>query len=139
MGRGFAAIASSGTGSRVETGRSAGTDGTADGNAVLACHGCGKRHDNAKLMQLPDGMLVGMQSDAWRHYCEVQWALRLPDRVGPRSKRWTKAMYINEVRAKRGDAAADRLRMDLIKAWKAQHEASGTGLVAPGRRSPRAR
>jgi hypothetical protein len=112
---------------------------TDDGNADGACHACGKQHNNAMLKQLPDGTMVGLQSEAWRHYCEVQWALRLPDRVGPRSKKWTKAMYINEVRAKRGDAAADRLRMDLIKAWKEQNEAHGTDHLAPGRRSPRAR
>ena len=112
-------------------------DGTDAGNAVLACHGCGKQHDSAKLKQLPDGTLVGLQSEAWRHYCEVQWALRLPDRVGPRSKRWTKAMYITEVRAKRGDAAADRLRADLIKAWKAQNEIPRADRVAPRGRSPR--
>jgi hypothetical protein len=112
--------------------------GTDDGNVALVCSGCGQRHSNAKLMQLPDGTLVGLQSEAWRHHCEVQWALRLPDRVGPRSKKWTKAMYINEVRAKRGDAAADRLRADLLKAWKEQNEAHGTDHLAPGRRSPRA-
>jgi hypothetical protein len=114
-------------------------DETDDGSAGLACHACGKRHDNARLKQLPDGTLAGLQSEAWRHHCEVQWALRLPDKVGPRSKRWTKAMYINEVRAKRGDAAADRLRMDLIKAWRAGNEASGTDRVATVKRSSRAR
>ncbi len=139
MGRDIAATASSAAGSRVATGRSAIMDGTDDGSVGLACHACGQQHSNAKLMQLPDGTLVGLQSEAWRHYCEVMWALRLPDRVGPRSKKWTKAMYINEVRAKRGDAAADRLRMDLIKAWRAMNEAHGTDHLAPGRRSPRAR
>lgn len=139
MGRDIAATASSAAGSRVATGRSAIMDGTDDGSVGLACHACGQQHSNAKLMQLPDGTLVGLQSEAWRHHCEVQWALRLPDRVGPRSKKWTKAMYINEVRAKRGDAAADRLRMDLIKAWRAMNEAHGTDHLAPGRRSPRAR
>jgi hypothetical protein len=110
-------------------------DETGDGNAALACHACGKRHDNARLKQLLDGTAAGLQSEAWRHHCEVQWALRLPDRVGPRSKRWTKAMYINEVRAKRGDAAADRLRADLIKAWRASNEAPGVGRVATAKRT----
>ncbi len=105
----------------------------------LVCHACGQRHSNAKPKQLPDGTLVGLQSEAWRHHCEVMWALRLPDRVGPRSKKWTKAMYINEVRARRGDAAADRLRADLIKAWRASNEASGADRVATVKRSSRAR
>lgn len=98
-------------------------DDTDAGSADLACHGCGHTHSNAKLKTLPDGRQAGLQSEDWRHECEIVWALRLPDKVGPRSKKWTKAMYLAEVRLKRGDEAADKLRRDLLKRWKAQRQA----------------
>lgn len=95
------------------------TEGTGDGCADIACHGCGQIHQNATIRVLPDGRQVGLQSEEWRHYCELQWAMRLPDRVGPRSKRTTKAGYLQMVREARGEAAADKLREDMVKAWRA--------------------
>lgn len=93
--------------------------GTGGGCADTVCHGCGQVHQNATMMLLPDGRQVVLQSEEWRHHCELQWAMRLPDRVGPRSKKTTKAGYLQMVREARGDAAADKLREDMVKAWKA--------------------
>lgn len=95
------------------------TVGTDAGCAGIVCHGCGLVHENSTIKILPDGRQVGLQSEEWRHHCELQWAMKLPDRVGPRSKKTTKAGYLQKVREARGDAAADRLREDMVRAWKA--------------------
>lgn len=91
---------------------------TGAGYAGIACHACGKEHDNASWKLLPDGRRVGSQSEAWRLWCEAQWAMRLPDKVGPRSKRWTKQRYLLEVGRVRGEDAAAELRGVMVKLWK---------------------
>ena len=93
-------------------------ESTDDGSAALVCHGCGKRHDSARLMQLPDGRLVGNHSEEWRMYTEAKWAMALPDRVGPRSKKLTKARYLLEVQNARGERAAAELRAVMVKLWQ---------------------
>lgn len=102
----------------VETG-SATEAGTDDGCVDTVCHGCGQTHQNATIKVLPDGRRVVMQSEEWRHHCEVQWAMRLPDKA---RKRVTKREYIEMVRQARGDDAANRLRRDMVAAWRRQHE-----------------
>ncbi len=103
---------------KVDTG-SATQGETGDGCVDLVCYGCGQVHPNAMIKTLPDGRRVGLQSEEWRHHCEVMAVMRFPDKVGPRSKRWTKATYLAKVRESRGDAAADKLREDMVKAWRA--------------------
>lgn len=93
--------------------------GTDDGCVDTACHGCGQTHQNATTKVLPDGRRVVMQSEEWRHHCEVQWAMRLPDKA---RKKTTKREYIEMVRQARGDDAANRLRRDMVAAWRQQHE-----------------
>jgi hypothetical protein len=69
-------------------------------------------------MQLPDGRLVGNQSEEWRMYTEAKWAMKLPDRVGPRSKKLTKAGYLVMVQNARGEQAAGKLRALMVKLWQ---------------------
>lgn len=83
-----------------------------------ACHGCGQPHQNATIKTLPDGRRVVLQSEEWRHHCEVQWAMRLPDKA---RKKTTKREYIEMVRQARGDDAADRLRRDMARLWREQN------------------
>lgn len=93
-----------------------GRDGA--GSAGIACFACGQEHDNARLMLLPDGRQVGNHSEAYRIWCEATWAMRLPDRVGPRSKKWTKQRYLLEVQRIRGEEAAQQLRAVMVRLWK---------------------
>ena len=65
--------------------------------------------------------------DTWseenRHACEVRFALSLPDKSDKRRKGWqavSKREYLNGVLAKRGQAAHDRLRQDMVSEWKAK-------------------
>ena len=96
--------------------------GTDDGYAALACMACGNVHDNARLMTLPDGRQVGNHSEAYRVWCEAKAAMRLPDRVGARSKRWTKQRYLLEVQRIRGEEAAQQLRAVMVRLWKERNE-----------------
>ena len=91
---------------------------TGDGCVDTACHGCGQPHQNATIKVLPDGRRVVLQSEEWRHHCEVQWAMRLPDKA---RKRTTKAEYLALVRQARGDEAANRLRRDMARLWREQN------------------
>lgn len=100
-------------------------EGTDGGYAALACMGCGNVHDNAKLVTLPDGRQVGNHSEQYRLYCEATWAMRLPDSVGPRSKRWTKRRYLLEVQRVRGELAAEQLRAVMLKLWKERNGQTG--------------
>lgn len=91
---------------------------TAAGSAGIACYACGNVHDNARLMLLPDGRQVGNHSEAYRVWCEANTAMRLPDKVGPRSKKWTKQRYLLEVQRIRGEEAAQQLRAVMLRLWK---------------------
>ena len=60
-------------------------------------------------------------SEDWRRYCEALHALRLPDKVTKRSARGetvTKALYLARVADKRGEAAKDTLRGEMVRIWK---------------------
>jgi hypothetical protein len=60
--------------------------------------------------------------EQWRHECEIRFALSLPDKADKRRKGFagvSKREYLNGVLAKRGQAAHDRLRQDMLKRWKA--------------------
>lgn len=117
--RGGAVTVSSGEVLREVDGRSAQEDGTGAGCVDLVCHGCGSAHNNARVINLPDGRSVGSQSEAYRAWCEARWAMTLPDKVGPRSTKMTKARYLLEVQKHRGEDAAYKLRQLMVKMWKA--------------------
>lgn len=63
-----------------------------------------------------DGQLVCTHSEAWRHECEVRWALKLPDKA--RKPRITKFDYLNGVEKERGSEARFKLREDMIRRYK---------------------
>ena len=116
--------------------------GIEGGNAALACWGCGNVHDNARLVTLPDGRQVGNHSEQYRLFCEATWAMRLPDTVGPRSKKWTKRRYLLEVQRVRGELAAEQLRTVMMRLWKEQHgkaSDAGVGALAQGKAAPTGR
>jgi hypothetical protein len=50
--------------------------------------------------------------------------MTLPDKVGPRSKRWTKQRYLLEVGRVRGEYAAAELRAVMVKLWKEKNHVS---------------
>lgn len=118
--RGGAVTVSSGEVSREADGRSASGDCTGGGSVDLACHGCGSVHSNARVIVLPDGRSVGSQSEAYRAWTEAKWAMTLPDKVGPRSTKMTKARYLLEVQKHRGEEAAYQLRALMVKMWKSK-------------------
>lgn len=93
---------------------------TGDGCAGLVCHGCGQVHANSKMMTLPSGKQVGLQSEEWRHHCEVMRVMRMPDKA--RKGKVSKREYLELVRERRGDDAANRLRRDMVIIWRQQHE-----------------
>lgn len=121
MGRDSAVIARCETGSStVAPGGSETEACTGAGSVDLACHGCGSVHSNARVINLPDGRSVGSQSEAYRAWCEARWAMTLPDKVGPRSTKMTKARYLLEVQKHRGEVAAYQLRALMVKMWKSK-------------------
>lgn len=104
--------------SREADGRSAQEDGTGAGCVDLVCHGCGSVHNNARVINLPDGRSVGSQSEAYRAWCEARWAMTLPDKPTKRQP-MTRAKYLLEVQKHRGEDAAYKLRQLMVKMWKA--------------------
>ena len=92
-------------------------------NDQLACHACGKVHQGARLIELPDGTQVGSYSEAYRAYCEARWVLEhLPVTVNRRRKstpQISRREYIEAVKARRGDAAGNELARNVRELWKA--------------------
>ena len=58
---------------------------------------------------------VETYSEQRRHECEVRMILNMSSRIQRKG-------YLDGVEAKRGKAAADRLRVDVIRGWR-----NGTG------------
>ena len=88
---------------------------TDDGRDV--CFACNQRHDNARLVTLPDGTVVGLQSKAYTLYCEAQTVLS-----------WTKPRrteYLERVEKARGAAGREELAKEI---WR-QHESSRANRV----------
>ena len=80
----------------------------ADGRDV--CFACGERHDNARLVTLLDGSVVGLQSKAYTIYCEAQTVLS-----------WTKPKrteYLERVEKARGIAGREELAKEILR-WYA--------------------
>ena len=85
----------------------------ADGRDV--CFACGERHDNARLVTLPAGSVVGLQSKAYTLYCEAQTVLS-----------WTKPRrteYLEQVEKARGSAGREELAKEILK-WYAINRGS---------------
>jgi len=92
-------------------------------NDQLACRGCGKVHQGARLITLPDGTQVGSYSEAYRAYTEAKWVFdTLPVTVNRRRKKTpqiSRRDYIMAVLDKRGQESADELANNVTKLWKA--------------------
>ena len=87
----------------VDTSRS-----TDDGRDV--CFACGQRHDNARLITLPDGTQVGLQSKEYALYCEAKTVLS-----------WTKPRrteYLERVEQARGQAGREALAKEILRWYK---------------------
>lgn len=89
----------------------------------LACHACGRVHQGARSITLPDGRVVGSYSNEYRAYTEAKWVLdTLPVTVNRRRKstpQISRRDYILGVQDKRGKAAANELANNVTKLWKA--------------------
>ena len=89
----------------------------------LACHACGRVHQGARSVTLPDGRVVGSYSEAYRAYTEAKWVFEvLPVTVNRRRKKTpqiSRREYMLGVRDRRGQAAADELAANVTKLWKA--------------------
>ena len=79
------------------------------------CPECNREHWEPRTVEV-DGKLVCTHSQAWRHECEVRWALKLPDKA--RKPRITKLDYLNGVEKERGSEARFKLREDMIRGYK---------------------
>lgn len=56
---------------------------------------------------------VDTYSEAWRHECEARWVANLPDLERRRN-------YLDGVAKRRGQAAGDRLRIQVAEVWRAR-------------------
>jgi len=82
-----------------------GTRTDADGRDV--CFACGQRHDNARLVTLPDKKIVGLQSKEYALYCEAITVLS-----------WTKVRrteYLERVEKARGVAGREELAKEILR------------------------
>ena len=59
-----------------------------------------------------DGKKVCTYSEAWRHECEIQHAMRLPDKA--RKPKITKLDYLVLVEKERGEPARKQLRTAMV-------------------------
>lgn len=87
-------------------------DDRSDLDPRLRCRGCGRVHLDARLVNLPDGRVVGSYSEELRRYNEASWVLRKK-----RSKR-ARIEYLDGVEAKRGEKAREALREEMLKLWE---------------------
>jgi hypothetical protein len=89
----------------------------------LACPACGRVHQGARSVTLPDGRTVGSYSEAYRAYTEAKWVFEvLPVTVNKRRKKTpqiSRRDYIMAVLDKRGQESADELANNVTKLWKA--------------------
>lgn len=68
---------------------------------------------------LHDGREVASDSEAWRHECEARHILSLPNAEERRA-------WLERIEAKRGKAAADRLRDTGRAIWAARRPPGGS-------------
>lgn len=57
------------------------------------------------------GQPIDTYSEAWRHECECRWLLALPGKH-------ERHAFLAKVAAKRGQAAADRLKIDTLTLYE---------------------
>lgn len=79
------------------------------------CEICGRKHWNPRTVEL-EGQLVCTHSEAWRHECEIRWAMKLPDKT--RRPRISKLDYLNGIEKERGSEARFKLRQDMLRRYK---------------------
>ena len=63
-----------------------------------------------------DGKETCTYSEAWRHECEIQYALKLPDKA--RKPKVTKLDYLVLVEKERGEPARKQLRQAMVSRYK---------------------
>ena len=78
----------------------------------LRCRGCGGVHPGARLVDLPDGRVVGNYSEEFFLHYEARFVLKKY-----RSKR-TRLAYLDSVEEKRGKAARVALRQEMMVIWE---------------------
>lgn len=66
----------------------------------------------APIVTLLDGSQVSSDSDLWRHQCEAQHVLSLPNKLA-------RQKLLSAIEAKRGVVARRELEFTIIKLWKA--------------------
>ena len=77
----------------------------------IDCELCSGHHLFAKVVTV-DGKEVCTYSEAWRHECEIQHALKLPDKA--RKPKVTKLDYLVMVEKERGEPARKQLRSAMV-------------------------
>lgn len=65
------------------------------------------------------GTLIPRDSEAWRHECECRWLLKQPSKHD-------RHVYLGMVASKRGQAAADRLKVDTLTLYEVRKKAAGS-------------
>jgi hypothetical protein len=63
-----------------------------------------------------DGQELCTHSEAWRHECDLRYAMALPDKA--RKPRITKLDYLNMVEKERGTEARFKLRNEMVRRYK---------------------
>jgi len=77
----------------------------------IDCELCSGHHLLAKMVTV-DGKETCTYSEAWRHECEIQHAMRLPDKA--RKPKVTKLDYLVMVEKERGEPARKQLRSAMV-------------------------
>ena len=91
---------------------------TDDGRDV--CFACGKRHDNARLVTLPDGSIVGLQSREYALHCEAMTVLRWPIKK--------RREHLEQVEKARGMPAKRELEDEIRKCHASAKGKAGTAV-----------
>lgn len=79
------------------------------------CPICNSAHWPARTVFV-NGVEVCTYSEAWRHECEIRWALKLPDKA--RKPRISKLDYLNGIEKERGTEARAKLRSEMLRRYK---------------------
>lgn len=84
------------------------------------CFACGQRHDNARLVTLPDGSVVGLQSREYALHCEAITVLRWPIKK--------RREHLEQVEKARGMAARLELEDELRKCYASSKGKAGAAV-----------
>jgi len=76
------------------------------------CFACGQRHDNARLVTLADGSVVGLQSREYALHCEAVTVLRWPIKK--------RREHLEQVEKARGMAARRELEQEMKRCFAAK-------------------